>query len=62
MHTNIIIIIKVFLKHTVLSLETILSAFAHTHTQFVPHTEAPTHTEAPAHTSIKTIQNQIYTA
>ena len=41
-HT-VIIIIKVFLKHKILSLETILSA--HTHAQ------------APAHTSILTTQS-----
>ena len=45
----IIIIIKVFLKHKILSLETILSMCARTHTH--------THTEAPTHTSILTIQS-----
>ena len=45
----IIIIINVFVKHKIVSIETILSAYTHTHTH--------THSEAPAHMSIMTIQS-----
>ena len=50
---KIIIIINIFLKHKILSEETILSAYMHA--------RAHTHTEASAHTSTLTIQNLIYT-
>ena len=55
----IIIIIKVFIKHRILSIETILSAY----TRACKHVCACTHTHAgaPEHTSILTIQNLIYT-
>ena len=40
MDTHIIIIIKVFVKCKILSIETILSAYLCTHTQRHPHTRA----------------------
>ena len=48
--TLILIIIKMFLKRKILSIEPILSA----HTRI--------HTKAPAHTSILTLQSYIYPA
>ena len=61
------IIMKVFIKHRILSIVNILSTYmhththTHTHTQTHTHTHTHTHTLAPTHMSILTIQNLIYT-
>ena len=47
----IIIIIKALIKHKILYIATILSAYMHTNI----------HTQVPAHTSILTISSLIYT-
>ena len=48
------VIISVFMKHKILSIETILSAYTHTH--------AHTHTHTHTHMSVLTIQSSVYTA
>ena len=56
---KMVIIIKVFIKHKIVSIETILSMCTHVRTH--THTHTHTHTEATAHMNILTVQSSIYT-
>ena len=51
-YVGYLVIIKAFIKHKIVSIETVRNAYTYTHTHI--------HTRAPAHTSILTIQNLIY--